>query len=107
MIITILRIVPSPEKLAEVLKAIRTLLEPIRVKPGCLSWHICQDIDDNNAITFIGEWSSRGDLDEHIRSKEYKIVLSLMEMSIEPPKVSFNFVSESKGLELVEEIRRA
>ena len=78
---------------------------PTKVQPGCISCGFYQDLDDPDAILFMEEWESRESLDHHIKSESYRIILSLLELSGEPPKIKINTVSKTEGLEAIEALR--
>ncbi len=44
-------------------------------------------------------------LDHHIKSDQYRIILSLMEISGEPPEIKLNTISKTEGLEAIEVVR--
>ena len=52
-------------------------------------------------------WEAETNLDLHVRSEEYRNLLLVMEMSLKPPEVRFDIISESKGIETIEKIRNA
>jgi quinol monooxygenase YgiN len=92
----------TPEKRDEIIQAIRLILGPVRVKSGCLSSDLYVDIENDNTFFLIEEWDNQGDLDEHLRSEHYRIVLSTMNYLCEPPVVKFNTVSDIGGLDVVD-----
>ena len=78
---------------------------PTKVQPGCISCRFYQDLSDPDAVLFMEEWESRESLDHHIKSDLYRIVLSLMELSEEPPEIKLNIVSNTEGLKAIEAVR--
>ena len=54
---------------------------------------------------YVEEWESRENLERHIKSDPYRIILSLMELSGEPPEIKINTISKTEGLEAIEAIR--
>ena len=106
MIITTLRIVLPPEKKKESMQILRFLNEPIQVKPGCISCRIYQDVKNPNAFALVEEWESKEDLDKHIISDEYTMILALMDISSAPPEIKFNTIADFSGLETVEAARK-
>ncbi len=103
MIVFTMRVTAQPEKRREILQALRSLLGPMSVQPGCLRCCLYQDADDENALTWIEEWESREQLDEHVRSTEYRTVLSVMDLSVVEPEVRFATVVTTAGMELIED----
>ena len=105
MIIATLRIKIPPERRKDFLTSVRLLLGPTQILPGCLSCRCYQDIEDPDAMLLVEEWESRADLEDHIASEKYRIILSLMELSAKFPEIKFNTVSRAKGIEFVEAVR--
>jgi len=58
-----------------------------------------------NHVRLTEQWESEEALHEHIRSDLYRHLLAAMELSKQPPEVMFHYFSETKGFELVEELR--
>jgi quinol monooxygenase YgiN len=53
----------------------------------------------------VEEWKSRKELDCHLNSEQYRIVLSLMEASDQFPEIKLNTISKMEGLEAIEAAR--
>ena len=102
MITFTLRIVAPPEKRDDILTAVRSLLGPTQVEPGCISCRFYQEIDNANALVLAQEWASKADLDRHIRSEEYRNILALMDISSEAPEIAFNTIAGTAGIEVIE-----
>ena len=101
MIMVTLRIVAPLQKRDAVLRTMRSLLGPIRVKPGCISCCCYQDLENDNALTIVEEWRSQQDLFRHVHSREYKKIITLIESSSEDPEIKYNVVSETWGIEKI------
>ena len=54
---------------------------------------------------FQGAWKSEENMKSHIRSSEYLNLLLVLEMSLEKPEVRFDTISNSAGIETIEQIR--
>jgi quinol monooxygenase YgiN len=106
MIIELVGIVASPEKRDEVGRALSYLLGPTQVEPGCLGCLLYRDWSDANVIYIESRWETLNDLTRHIRSDAYKKLLLLMELGAEPPAIEFLTVTEVRGLEFIEAVRR-
>jgi quinol monooxygenase YgiN len=107
MIVFTMRVTAPPEKRRDMLQALRSLLGPMSVLPGCLRRRLYQDADDENVLTWIEEWESREQLDRHVRSPGYRTLLSVMDLSAVQPEVRFNTVLETAGMELIEDAMRS
>jgi quinol monooxygenase YgiN len=87
------------------LDAARRVIGPTGVQPGCISCRFYQDLNDADAVFLVEEWATRKQLDHRLASQEYRIVLSLVDMSREPPQFKISTVSKIEGLEALEAVR--
>jgi quinol monooxygenase YgiN len=62
-------------------------------------------LNDPDAELYVEEWESRENLEHHIKSDLYRIILSLMELFGEPPQIKLNTISNTEGLEAIEALR--
>ena len=105
MIIVTLRIkVPSARR-KDFLDSARLIIGPTKVQPGCVSCEFYQNLNDPDSVLFVEEWQSRKNLEYHIKSDPYRIILSLMELSDEAPEIKMNTISKTEGLEAIEALR--
>jgi quinol monooxygenase YgiN len=88
----------------ELLDALRFLAVGARLEPGCVacsSW-----IDPDSTVRYLEEWASEADLRRRVCSASFTSLLAVLE-SAQGPVVRFDFVSESRGLDYVAEVRGA
>jgi len=105
MVHATVRMVIPPEKRAEAVQILNMIAERTRVQLGCLSCRIYHD-EQVEAVFMVEEvWKSQEDLDRHLRSDDYRNVLFVTEMAVEPPEIRFRTISQSAGLEIVERAR--
>jgi quinol monooxygenase YgiN len=97
-------VLPS-EKQTEVLQVLSPMAERIRLEAGCLACNIYQDVRDRRVIMLEEVWRCEKEMERHLRSEQYRNVLLVMEMALEPPEVSFKKVSRSSGVETIERAR--
>jgi len=86
----------------DLLEALRFLGIGTRLEPGCLgcsSW-----VDPDSTIRYVEEWASEADIRRRVRSERFTSLLGVVE-SAQEPQVQFDFVSTTRGLEYVEEVR--
>ena len=105
MVIVTLRFKILPERRNDFLTSARLLAGPTQILPSCISCRFYEEIENPDVILLVEEWKSRSDLEHHIASDKYRILLSLMEFSVEPPKIKFNTVSSKEGIEVIEAVR--
>ena len=105
MHIVTLRVKVPEDKRKEFLDAARLVVGPTRVQPGCISCRFYQDLNDPDAVFLVEEWKTRKDLDQHLKSVQYRIVLSLVDLSKKPPEFKVSTILKTEGLEAIEAVR--
>jgi quinol monooxygenase YgiN len=105
MIIVTLRIKVPRERHRDFMDSARLIVEPTKIQPGCISCRLYQDSDEADVVFLVEEWKSRMELDRHLNSEQYRIVLSLMEASDQFPEIKLNTISKTEGLEAIEAVR--
>ena len=105
MIVGTLKILPAPDRRAEILEVFRAIQGPVLAQPGCAACHIYEEQGPEHAIVIVERWESQAALEAHLRSEIYRRILSAVELSGGPPEVCFDSVSSSEGMELIERSR--
>ena len=105
MIVGTLRLVPAPDRRAEVLEVLRAIQGPAMAQPGCVACHIYEEQGSEPAVVLVERWESQAALEAHLRSEPYRRILGAVELSGGPPEVCFDFVASSEGMELIERSR--
>jgi len=106
MVHTFMRMVSLPDKREEVLRIFRRLVGPIGVQPGCLRCFCFLDLEDENTFLFLTEWRAKVDLANHVKTQEFLDLLAAMDLSVQTPVMEFKTITETAGLELVEQLRQ-
>jgi len=107
MILANIRMRIPPQKRGEALRILRSTAEGDKILPGCLSCRIYEDLQENNVIMFEEMWRSEEELEQRLRSNEYRRMLLVMELAGEPPEIKFQTISETGGIEVIEKARGA
>ena len=94
-----------PEKQKEVMQTLLSMIESTGKERGCLSHHVFRDIEDENVFSLIDEWESREELDQHIRSAKFGVLLGIKSLLCEPPNIQIHTVSNSEGMAVVNTAR--
>ena len=105
MIIGTLRILPAPDRRAEILEVFRAIQGPVLAQPGCVACHIYEERGPEPAVVLVERWESQAALEAHLRSETYRHILEAIELSGGPPEVSFDYVSATEGMDLIERSR--
>jgi quinol monooxygenase YgiN len=94
-----------PEKQKEVMQTLLSMIESTGKEKGCLSHQVFRDIEEENVFSLIDEWETRADLDQHIRSAKFGVLLGTKSLLCEPPDVQIYTVSDSEGMAAVNAAR--
>lgn len=94
-----------PENQKEVMQTLLSMIESTGKERGCLSHHVFRDIEDENVFSLIDEWETREDLDQHIRSAKFGVLLGTKSLLCEPLKIQIFTVSHSEGIEAIDAVR--
>jgi hypothetical protein len=89
------------------IQALRSLMLPIQLDRGCGGCHLYIDVSESNSLFYVEEWATQKDLEREMRSDRITRLLSIMESSPTPPVLEFRFVSHTRGLEYIAEVRSA
>jgi len=106
VIIASIRIVVTPEKRHDVLRTLRPILGPTKVRGGCKECRFYEDIEDLNTLLLVQGWESQTALESYIRSEEYRKVLAAMDLAVEKPEVTFHTVTRTAGMEFIKTVRK-
>jgi len=93
------------EKRTEVMQTLLSMIEPARKEKGCLSYDVFCDIDGKTVFNLIEEWKTREDLDRHIRSERFSVLLGTKSLLVKPLEMKIHTVSHSEGVEVVNALR--
>jgi quinol monooxygenase YgiN len=95
-----------PEKQLEVIQTLLSLIEPVGGEPGCNSCCAFCDIKDKHRLILLEEWETQKDLDQHIQSLRFGVLLGTRPLLCEPPQIQIHTVSRTRGMETVHAIRQ-
>jgi quinol monooxygenase YgiN len=93
------------EKRTEVMQTLLSMIEPTENGQGCLSCHVLWDVEDRNVFSFVQEWETREDLDNHIKSDRFSVLLGTKSLLGEPQQIEIHTVSQSEGMDVIHAIR--
>lgn len=105
MIVIRITMTVLPEKQLELTQTLLAMIGLTEKEKGCLSYAVFCDIEDKNSFVLLQEWKTRQDLDRHIRSHRFGVLLGTKTLLGKPPKIQINTISQSEGMEAVHEVR--
>jgi quinol monooxygenase YgiN len=88
----------------DLVEAFRFLMVSTRLDRGCLGCSVWSEPD--SSVHYVEEWSTEEDIRRRVSSDRFTSVLALLESVREPPHVQFDFVSSTRGLDYVAEVRQ-
>ena len=87
----------------ELLASLRFLIGSTRIEAGCdmcTAW-----AEPDLTVHYTEGWASETDARRRVRSAAFTSLLGVMECASEPPDVHFDFVTSTRGLDFVAEVR--
>jgi quinol monooxygenase YgiN len=93
----------SPESAAQLVEALRFLMATTRLEPGCLGCYVWAEAD--STVHYTEEWGTEAEMKRRVRSDKFTSLLAVIESAHEPPKVQFEFITTTRGLDYVTEAR--
>ena len=105
MIDVTIKITVPPEKRKEVLQTLKAILAPIRREQGCISCNCYVDVETENIIFFRDEWKTSEDLDTHLRSVHFGVLIGAMKLLNKEPEIRFNTITSTAGAEAIKSAR--
>jgi len=105
MIIVKITMAARPEKRKEVMQTLLSMIEPTLQEKGCLSYQVFQDINDENVFSLIKEWETREDLDRHLRTDRFGVLLGTRILLNEQQSIQIHTISHSEGIKAVHAAR--
>ena len=100
--LTIALSAPTTRAAQDLLDALRFLVPGTRLESGCLgcsAW-----IDPDSTVHYVEEWTTEADIRRRVQSERFTSLLSILE-SARDPRVQFDFVTTTRGLDYVAQIR--
>ena len=105
MIFTTIRMKVFPEKRKELFQTLKSLVSSIRSQKGCRRCEFCVSAEDENEFCLIGEWENREDLDTHLGSELFKVLLGAMNLLKNPHEMNlYTDVSKPGSPDLQESV---
>jgi quinol monooxygenase YgiN len=90
----------------QLVDALRFLALPTSFEPGCLGCRVSTADDDASVVRYEEEWATEEAMRQRVRSEQFTRILEVLESAPRAPRVQFDFVTETRGLDYVEEVRK-
>ncbi len=105
MIQSTVRVAISARDKPEVLRTLRVLMGHAASRAGCAGFSVFQDVTNPEVLMIYDRWVTQEDLDAHVRSADYRLLLAVIDLSLTPPAISFDDLEHIGGLDLVQALR--
>lgn len=93
------------EKRKEVLQTLLSMIAAIRQEKGCRSYQGFQDIEDECVFSLVGEWETLEDLENHLRSDRFGVLLGSNILLNKNQEIQIHTVSHTDGSRVVNAVR--
>jgi quinol monooxygenase YgiN len=94
-----------PEKQKELVQTLLSMIGPMEKEAGCLSFALSCGIEDKNLLNLLEEWQARKDLDRHLRSELFGVLLGTRSLLTEPHGIHIYTIQKLEGMEAVHTAR--
>lgn len=101
MIITSTKIGVPSENRKEFLQTLHPLIGEIRHDKGCIRYDCYQDVENENTFVLIEEWKTQADLEEHLRSDKFGVLLAALKLLTDTSEIKFSLFSQTKEIEAI------
>jgi quinol monooxygenase YgiN len=93
VIVNTTRISVRPENRTELFQTIWPLLDPIRQEKGCQTYRFYLDSVDEDSAILIGEWDTKEDWSNHLRSRDFAVLQGAITVLSHPASFQFKLLS--------------
>jgi quinol monooxygenase YgiN len=97
-------IVARPGEAGGLAAALRLVKTQALAQPGCADAHLSADLTNPDVLHYREDWVSEADFREEVRSERFKRLIRIIEASAEPPRLEVQLVSNTQGIEYVEQL---
>jgi quinol monooxygenase YgiN len=91
--------VVRPEKRKELSQTLHSIVEQVRKESGCLHLGFYLNVEIEDDFLLVEEWATQKDVDDHLRSDIFTVLLGAGSLMIRPPEIVIHTVSHSTKLE--------
>ena len=70
-----------------------------------MSYALFCNLEDSNLLNLLEEWQTRKDLDQHLRSDMFGVLLGTKSLLTEPHGIQIHTIHQSEGMEAVHAVR--
>jgi len=105
MIDVAIKITVPSEKRKEIFQTFKAVLSQIRREQGCISCNCYVDVEAESSMYFKEEWQTSSDLNTHLRSVHFGVLLGAMKLLSKEPEIRINTITATAGAEAIKAAR--
>jgi len=79
-----------PNKRQEFLQTVVALREEFQKEQECLSYHISQDIENENMVYLMTSWQTQDELEHHFQTRKFNVLLGAIHILSETSEMMVN-----------------
>jgi quinol monooxygenase YgiN len=98
MFITFIKLQSMAEKRKELHQTLKTLATLTRTEAGCVESYLYQQVGDETVFLLISAWQSRAELEDHLQSSRFSVLLGAKSLLSRSPEMAIHTVVESIGV---------
>jgi quinol monooxygenase YgiN len=99
MIVVVGRVQTDADKRAELVRIGQTVAAASRLEPGCISYRVYQDTENEHDFVFVEEWENDEALQRHFATSHVAEFLQAIRATlVAPPDVKFHSIASSMDL---------
>jgi hypothetical protein len=102
-----IRVFPSAKHARQVATILSSVRDLVLTRTDCLGAWLDEGAAFREPISYLEQWESEEGLYRHLNSELYARTLVALELSERNPEVQFFTVSDTRGMELIEHVRRS
>ncbi len=90
------------DKSNEFLQSVRSLQGKLKQEEGFAKCSLYQDVDDQNTFHLIEEWKTQDDLDRHLKSEIFRVLLGVLKVLSTEAEIKYHLSSAKLGALMAE-----
>ena len=94
----------SARSALDLIDAFQFLIPAIRLEAGCLGCRVWKG--RGPTVHYTEEWNTEAAMRDRVCSQAFTMLLAIIE-SVQQPRVQFDFVTSTRGLDYLAEVRRS
>jgi len=95
------------DNVTQALRLMRSVIEPIRAKPGCYSCNLVQEVGHVETLRYTEKWTSEDAFRHHVQSPDFWPILLAIDLCCTEPQVEIGALALQGGLDLLLRLRSA